>query len=489
MATDVIESAVPPRLRYRVLRAGAWVATGFALDKLMALAQVVVLTRLLAPADFGLMALSAAVLLVLSTLSEMGLEQALVARSRVEDADLSVVWTLSVIRGVVLACCLWAFADFVAGWLSRPELAALLRVHALALVIQGAHSPALAILSRNLDLRRRVTLDLSRRLIEAGVTIGLALWLQSVWALLGGQLAGFVAGSALSYWVAPFCPRPSLHRPSLDHLLAFGKHLNVTTILVVGMMSGGEFVIGRMLGAETLGLYQVAMTIPLLLGVRATVVLSQVSFPAFSILRNDAAGVVRAFALQTKLVGLAVVPVAVGVAVLGPLLVPILFGPRWIDTVDPLRVLCLYAVCACFSGVMTSLQYGLNRPDLQARVAVVQCVLYAVAIVPLISQFGLVGAASALTVSYLAGCLLNMSYTARLLGEAVRPLFSSLSRIALFTGAVGVGLALLLADQPPSPSMFVFLGTTSAIAYGLYVWRVEYPHLMKLWNGDPAREC
>lgn len=481
-----MESAVLPRLRDRVLQAGAWVAAGFAVDKLIALAQVVALTRLLAPADFGLMALSAAVLLVLSTLSEMGFEQALVARSRVDEADLSVVWTLSIIRGVLLACCLWAFADFVAGWLSRPELAALLRVHALALVIQCAHSPALAMLSRKLDLRRRVVLDLSRRLVEASVTIGLALWLQSVWALLGGQLVGFVVGSTLSYWVAPFRPRLSLHRPSLDHLLSFGKHLNMTTILVVGVMSGGEFVVGRMLGAEALGLYQVAMTIPLLLGVRATVVLSQVSFPAFSILRDDMTGVVRAFALQTKLVGLAVVPVAVGVAVLAPVLVPFLFGPRWIDTVDPLRVLCLYAVCACFSGVMASLQYGVNRPDLQTRVATVQFLLYAVAIVPLIGRFGLVGAASALSVSYLVGCLLNASYTACLLGETVRPIFSSLSRIALFTAAVGVGLALLLADRTPRLSMLVSLGAVGSIAYALYVWRVEYPHLMKLWNGDPV---
>lgn len=489
MAADVVENEAPPRLRHRVLQAGAWVAAGFALDKVIALAQIMVLTRLLAPSDLGLMALSAAVLLVLSTLSETGFEQALVARSRVGEADLSVVWTLSMIRGLVLACCLWAFADLIAGWLSRSDLAALLRMHALAFVIQGAHSPALALLSRNLDLRRRVTFDLSRRLIETGVTIGLALWLRSAWALLGGQLAGFVAGTILSYRIAPFRPWLSLHRPSLEYLLSFGKQLNVATILVAGMMSGGEFVVGRMLGTEMLGLYQVAMMIPLLLGVRSTVVLSQVGFPTFSILRGDATGVARAFALQTKLIGLVVVPVAVGVAVFGSVLVPILFGAGWIATVAPLRVLCLYAVCAGLSGVMSSLHYGLNRPDLQARVAGIQFVLYAVAIVPLVGRFGLVGAAAALAMSALVGCLINMAYTARLLGEVVRPVFSSFSRVTFLTGAVGAGLVLLLLDRPPQLSIIVSLGVAIATAYALYVWRVEYPHLLKLWNGEQVREC
>ena len=167
------------------------------------------------PADFGLMAASAVVLLALLTLSEVGIEQSLVTRRDVNDTDLAVAWTLSISRALMLAVCLWIFADAIALFFRMPELASLLRVHSFALLIQGAQSPALAVLLRNLDLRGRVRLDLTRRVVEAVATISLAIWLRSPWALLWGQLIGFAVGCALSYVIAPFKPSLTLHRSSI----------------------------------------------------------------------------------------------------------------------------------------------------------------------------------------------------------------------------------------------------------------------------------
>lgn len=484
MATDVGKSATLPRLRYRVLQAGVWVIVGFALDKLIALVQVVVLARLLAPADFGLMAVSAAVLLMLLTVSELGLDQALIARAEIHDDDLAVAWTLSFIRAGALACSLWIFADLIARFMQAQELGTLLRVHALGLLIQGVQSPALAQLLRKLELKRRVTMDVVRRVIETSVTIGLAVWLQSFWALVGGQLVGFAVGSVLSYVIAPFRPRLALRGPSLQYFLGFGKHVNVTTILIVAVVSGGEFVVGRMLGTEELGLYQMAMLIPSLIGVRATVVIGQVSLPAYAILRADTEGVVKAFALQMRMVGLLLLPAAVGVAVLAPVLVPVLFGPRWLATVEPLRVLCLYAMCACLSGVMASLHYGLSRPDIPARIAFVQFAVYTAVIVPLTFGFGLVGAAGALALTYGVGVALSTVYTVQLMGSAARAVFFTLASMVLVAGIIGFGMMHILPGIRLTASNLFLIGIGMATAYAGYLWRVEYPKLVGLWRGE-----
>ncbi len=254
-----------------------------------------------------------------------------------------------------------------------PQLASLLRVHAWLLVLQGLQSPAMAIVLKNLDLRLRVTMDLVRRVIEAGAIIALALWLRNVWALLLGQLVGMSVGSLLSFWVAPFRPRLSLYRPARNYFLRYGKQLNVTTLCIFGVMSGGELVIGRVLGQEALGLYQIALAIPLLLGVRATVLIHQISMPTYALLQRDRLGVARVFELQMGLVGLIFIPLAAGVAVLAPIIVPVAFGPQWLAIVSPLRMLCLYAVCAGYLSIMTALHYGANRPDLQMKIWGGQC--------------------------------------------------------------------------------------------------------------------
>src|SRR5437667_12231981 len=146
-------------------------------------------------------------------------------------------------------------------------------------------------------------------------------------------------------------------------------------------MRGGELVIARARALEALGLYQIALGMPLLLGVRATVLIHQISMPTYALLQRDRLGVARVFELQMGLVGLIFIPLAAGVAVLAPIIVPAAFGPQWLAIVSPLRMLCLYAVCAGYSSVMTALHYGANRPDLQMKSWGAQFLVYAVVLV------------------------------------------------------------------------------------------------------------
>jgi O-antigen/teichoic acid export membrane protein len=473
-------------LRQRVLQAGGWVTAGFLLDKLIAAAQMMVVARLLTPADFGLMAASAAVLLAATTLAELGIEPALVARREIRPGDLPVAWTLALGRSVVLTAVLWVLAEPIAAFFRFPELVALLRVHTLALLIQGAQSPAIALLLRNLDMGRKVRLDLIRRLIEAVATIALAWWLRSVWALLWGQLIGFAVGSVLSFRMAPFMPRLSLDRESLGYFAQYGKHLNLTTILIFGVTTAGEFVVGRMLGAGSLGIYQIALTIPVLISTRPVVLISQVSFPTYAILQRARGGTGRAFALQLAVMGLILVPVSTALALLAPELVRILFGAKWLEAAEPLRVLSLYAVCAGLSGVMGSLHYGMNRPEIQTRIWSVQFVVYAGGIVPLTAWLGVVGAAAALTLSFGVGFLLQAFYTLQLLGSEARTAFATLGRTTLPVIAIGAGLAGLgkLPIEQSSIWPLLLAALAAGTAYVVYLWRMEFPRLVGLWRGE-----
>ena len=231
---QAMAESTPLRLRQRILLAGGWAGAGFVLDKVIAVIQLMVLARLLTPVDFGIMAASAVIILACVTISELGLESALIAKTEIAREDLAVAWTIGIVRGVVMASCVWATADVIGDAMQMPQLAGVLRVHAWLLVLQGLNSPAMAILLRNLDLRRRASMDLVRRLIEAGVTITLALWLHNVWALLLGQLVGLVVGSMLSFWIAPFRPCLSLQVQPLIEFLRFGAYVNLTSLLAFG---------------------------------------------------------------------------------------------------------------------------------------------------------------------------------------------------------------------------------------------------------------
>lgn len=473
----------PLRLRHRILQAGGWAGAGFVLDKVIAAIQLIVVARLLTPADFGVMAASATIVLACLTISELGVESALIAKAEVDREDLAVAWTLAIARGVAMASSLWAMSDVIGQVMQMPQLASLLRVHAWLLVLQGLQSPAMALVVKNLNLRLRVTMDLVRRVIEAGTVVALALWLRNVWALLLGQLVGMCVGSLLSFWVAPFRPRLSLYRPARDYFLRYGKHLNVTTLCIFGVMSGGELIIGRVLGQDSLGLYQIALSIPLLLGVRATVLIHQISMPTYALLQRDRPGAARVFELQMGLVGFIYIPLAAGVAVFAPVIVPLAFGPQWLAIVDPLRVLCLYAVCAGYSGVMTALHYGANRPDLQMKSWIGQFLFYALAIVPLTMSFGLTGAAAALVASYVVGVLLQGVGTRALMGEAVDATLWSIGRTSCLAGALTGIVCLVVSASSSSTSWLLIVTCLGGMGlYGWYLWSVEVLRLKVLWD-------
>lgn len=474
-----------PRLRHRILRASGWAGSGFILDKAIAAVQLMVLTRLLSPADFGVMAASATIMLALLTISELGLEPALIAKAKVDRDDLAVAWTIAIGRAVILMAGLWLAADVLAQAMQMPQLAAVLRVHVWMLFIQGLQSPAMVLLVKQLDLRRRVSVDLVRRLTEAGVTIALALAVGNVWALLAGQLAGMSVSVLLSFWVAPFRPALSLNLQRLAALLRFGAYVNVTSLLVFAVMSGGEFVVGRMLGPEALGVYTLALALPVMAGMRAPILISQISRPVYAQLQRDQAGTIRTFGLHFGLLVMVLFPLACGIAVSAPEIVQLLGGERWTAAAEPLRALALFAFCSGITEAMGSLQYGLGLPELPLRVWIGQVAVYAVVIVPFTQYFGLTGAAWAMSVTYLCGSGLYLVYTSRLLGAAAWLVFSPLLR-ALIPGVAGLALYELMrhlsGGSALTPWMLAGWLLAAGSLYLLYVWRVEYPRLLQLWQ-------
>ena len=471
------------RLRHRILRAGWWTGGGFLLDKVIAAVQLAVLVRILTPADFGVMAASAAVLLAMLTIGELGLESALVAKESVGDDDLATVWALSVGRGLVMAMGIWIMAGAISDVMRMPALESLLRVHAWALIIQGFQSPALALMMKKLEVHRRVTLDVVRRISETLVTLTIAVLYRTVWALVIGQLVGLMIGSLLSYRIAPLTHRWSVTRSALAYFIQYGKHLNLTTLCAFGVMTGGELVIGRLLGSEALGMYQVALTIPILLGARATAIMQQISVPTYAALQRDQLGQIRVFDLQMGLIGIVYIPLAVTIGALAPIMVPIVFGAQWTGITDSLQVFCIYAVFAAYASVMSSLHYGMGRPGVQTKSWIAQCVVYMAMIVPMTVSYGVFGAAVTLTTSYMVGTALQALETRRLLGTPTDHTFVSLGRtglIGLIAGALlWTGAARNQIDIPWTPEI---LAMAIAGMFGWYLWRVERPRLQTLWN-------
>ncbi|PZQ52662.1 MAG: polysaccharide biosynthesis protein [Rhodovulum sulfidophilum] len=321
-----------PGLLARVLRGSAFVVLGYGTSQAIRLASNLVLTRLLFPEAFGLMALVTVAIVALASFSDMGIGPAIAQSRRGDDPEfLRAAFTLQVARGGALwlgACVLaWPFAAFY----GEPMLALLLPVVGLSSLITGFNSVAVETAHRHLMLGRVTLIDLASQLAGTIAMVALAYATRSIWALVIGGVIASIAKLALSHLCLPGPPNRFGWEPEARReLVRFGRWIFLSTLCGFMLTQGDKLILGKFLTLDLLGLYNVAYflaSFPLLLGAALTtrmlIPLYREHPPAASRANFDRLRRLRC-ALTSAMLGLLLV-----MAFAGEPLVRLLYDPRF----------------------------------------------------------------------------------------------------------------------------------------------------------------
>lgn len=243
----------------RVMRGSVVTVAGFGGGQALRLAGNLILTRLLVPEAFGLMALVTVVVIGLKMFSDVGIMQSIMRSPRGDEPEfLNTAWTLDVIRGFIiwgLACLLaWPMAQFY----GSPELQYIIPVAALVLVFAGLEPSNVDSAARHLSLGRVTMLDLLSQFIAVATMVVLALIFRSVWALVAGQLVGAIAKLLLMHFGLPGIRNAfRLERRAVRELVGFGKWVFLSTVAGFLALQGDKLILGKFLTLEMLGIYNI----------------------------------------------------------------------------------------------------------------------------------------------------------------------------------------------------------------------------------------
>lgn len=250
-------------LSARIARGTVFTLLGFGGQTALRLASNLVLTRLLFPEAFGLMALVGVVLTGAAMFSDLGIRGAVVRDPRGADpAFLRTAFTLQILRGLALGAVVLALAGPAARFYDAPGLDGLLRLAALAPVLQGLNSVGLMTANREIATGRLTALALGGQAFGIAVTILLAAWLGTVEALVWGMLAGGAAMALASHLVLPGPGlRPALERDAILRMTHFGKFIFLSTVAGFFIAQGDRLILGRFVPLETLAIYTIGFTL------------------------------------------------------------------------------------------------------------------------------------------------------------------------------------------------------------------------------------
>jgi len=325
----------------RALRGTFWTVLRYGAEYGLRLGSNLILTRLLFPEVFGLMALVNVLMTGLAMFSDIGIATSVVQSPRGDDPKfLRTAFSLQVLRGVVLFAGAVALAGWMAGFYSQPQLRLLIPVVGLTALVSGFNSMSLIRMQRHLELGRLAAIDLTTGVIGTVVMIVWAFLSPSVWALVYGGLVGSLLKLGVSHY---FSRGESLgfawDRESAGQLLHFGKWIFASTVLFFLSGQADRLIFGRLLDVAVLGVYGIAF----MLATMPTQVLwsvgSFVLLPAFSRTAATHGGIEPSYRqLQLPVLLIGGLPVAMLIAC-GPELIALLYDSRYADAGWMLQIL------------------------------------------------------------------------------------------------------------------------------------------------------
>jgi PST family polysaccharide transporter/lipopolysaccharide exporter len=370
--------------------------------RFLGVARGIIVARLLLPEEFGKFALVGALVGLLETTTNSGLNDALIKGKQTERTSLQAVWTVVVARGAVVSLLLLFNAGTIGGWFNDPSLSTLLRVLALTPLIRAMSSLGPVLAQRQVDYRWIARVTMTTQTVEVSLSILLVWILQSAMGLVIGAVIGTFSGVLLSYRSPGFTPGLVWRWSEVRPLLRFARWRWVSQIAWYGAAQGDDLIVGRSLGTAALGTYRIAYTVGNLPTTETATALVQVAFPALA----RASEVSKSHAVQmytrylTLLAGIAGI-LAVTLLTLADPLVKVLLGEAWLPVIVPLGIMSIGGYCRALAASGGAIFLAMGKPAWDAWMQVVRaCVLF-IGLAALL-RYGVVGAATASTVSTIA---------------------------------------------------------------------------------------
>ncbi|MEI4473741.1 lipopolysaccharide biosynthesis protein [Frigidibacter sp. MR17.24] len=452
----------------RALTGAVWLVLSRFTGRFIDLFTLVVLARILSPADFGLTALAMTLISTLDMVLEVPIIQALLRRRSFDDEDLNTGFTLGLIRSLVFVLVILAAAWPFAQLYDDDRLLPLLMVLSVAPFMRGISNPAMVRFARDLSFRQTFLTEVVGKVTAFAVAVIIVLSGGGYWAIAANTVMAAVATVAGTYVIVPYRPRLSLRR--FRQFAGFAGWFSVAQVCAALNWQLDRILLGRHLDATSFGRYAIASDLSVFPTQSVVGPAMQAVMAAFSSINTDPARMRTAFLKAARFVMMVSIPVGVGIAVTADLVVQIVLGDKWLPAAPILQVLSLAVLPVAYHQVFASFSLALDRPAYLFQISAAECLLRLAAIPAglwLAAVPGVLGARLAVAVVMF---VVYMAYVRRLGGIGLRAQLRNLWRVVLAAAAMGAAVTLLRpVVDPVLPGAILDLAVLALAGAAVYV--------------------
>ncbi|MBU1885938.1 oligosaccharide flippase family protein [Patescibacteria group bacterium] len=398
----------------------SWLGGSRVFTRIISLASIAILARILQPAQFGIFGIATLVLSFLEIISETGINVFLIQEKQIKQY-IDTAWVISIIRGICIFLIILLLSKPLSIFFTTPEVLILLRLISLLPLIKGFINPAILNYQKNLFFNKEVYLRSGLFVISTAVTLIIALLTSSTTSLVWGLIAAAIIETIFSLIFIKPLPKLKLERKQTRLIIHRGKWMTLVGISNYLFHQGDDLIVSKFLGQKTLGFYQMAYKISTLPITEVADIFGRVSFPIYTKISADKKRLRKAFIKTLGTISILVLPLSAIIFFFSSQLIFFVLGPNWLDIVPIIKILAIFGAIRAISGSSSSVLLALKKQREVSNITLISLIGMMVAIFPLMNKFGIMGVAGATLVGSITALPLIIYYVRR-------ELFSNLSQ-------------------------------------------------------------
>lgn len=336
----------------------------------------VILARILAPRDFGVVAVAQIAITFCALFWDAGLEKALIQTKEPLEKAANVVFWINVVLGLAIYCVLFVIAPSLAVFFHCPGSGSVLRILGLQIIIGSLTTVQRALFLRDLNFKKIFWAKLATAAIPAIVSIPLAFMGYGIWALVASSLAASVMNLAILWFNSSWRPRCCFDAALARGMANFGIWIVLDSFSGWFMSQGDSLVIGRFLGVRSLGFYRTGRNI---IDIVFGLILNPfypILYPAFSALHGDNDALRSFLHKANRIIMSLTLPMGTGIMCVASPLVTVALGEKWQGTEIVLSVLGLQTALGWLVAANPEIYRAVGRPDIQTKIGFISIPLY-----------------------------------------------------------------------------------------------------------------
>ncbi len=346
-------------LGQKVYKSSIWMIGGQWLNRIIGLASVVILARLLTPEDYGVCAMATLIISFLEIVTVMGGDRYLIKKPEVDKHDYNTAWSIRLIQFTCISLLLYLAAPKIAQYMDEPRLTDVLSVFALSSFISAFENIWLVELRKELNFSKIFWFGFGSRLSGFIVTVILAILFQNYWALVFGFLTIRTTAVILSYLVKPVVPQFTLSR--FRDQWGFSQWVLISNFAVYLRNRIDQLIVSKYFGSIGIGLYNMGAEIANLPTTDISLPLSQAIFPGISklILIPDkfASACLQILGVLASIL----LPIGIGMAYSSENIVHVVLGDQWVDTINIIRIIAIFGIAFALSVAASDILTALGH--------------------------------------------------------------------------------------------------------------------------------